>query len=316
MFPQTSDNNRHGAAGEAKDKSHLGAFVAGWLSFLGSNASARSTVLMVVMFLVGAGWVMMKSKETRVYRPDETNVEKELLVSSWLMETKKNAAAEKHLSDFRGKEFLLAIDDVRQKQIPVDELSKNPYAFLHFPEEIYPIMINQWESTKSEIGQKRESRRQVIETLMEKEQFAEANPPDGRSSKVTQAIRVNRNAMIEDLAWIQAQGDAMAQCEIEAMSKMRTLLADARNGGVLDDTKQKEGELANNLAEEEAGKKLAESVERLELQSILRGDVASAMISGQLVDEGQTVDGWAVVEIHNTEVVLQKQNQRHVLKIR
>ncbi|HDY65658.1 MAG TPA: hypothetical protein ENH84_05455 [Phycisphaerae bacterium] len=122
--------------------------------------------------------------------------------------------------------------------------------------------------------------------------------------------------MIEDLARIQAQGDAMAQHKVEAMSKMRTLLADARKGGVLDDTKRKEGELANNLAEEEAGKKLAESVERLELQSILRGDVASAMISGQLVDEGQTVDGWAVVEIHNTEVVLQKQNQRHVLKIR
>ena len=316
MFPQTTDNERNGTAGKAKDNSRLGALLADQLSFLGSSTSARSTLLMGLMFLAGIGWIMMKGRETKTYRPDETNADKELLISGWLAETKKNAAAEKFLSDSRISELSLGVDEVRQKQIPVDDLSKNPYAALHFPEEIYPLMINQWRVAKVEIAQEKNSRRQILETVMEKDQFAEANPPDTRSPKVIQAIEVNRNAMVEDLARIQAREQVMAQSGLDAIFKMKTLLADARNDGESNGYEQQQEELANNLAKEEAEKELAESVERLKLQSILWGEVASAMISGQLVDEGQTVEGWAVVKIHNTEVVLQRQNQRCVLKIR
>ena len=122
--------------------------------------------------------------------------------------------------------------------------------------------------------------------------------------------------MIEYLARTEAQEEARGRYEVEAAAKMKSLLADARDG--MSDSARRRGEgLARKLAEEEARKKMAQSVGRLELQSILQGDVnSSAVISGQLVDEGQTVDGWAVVEIHNTEVVLQKQNYKHVLKIR
>ncbi len=69
--------------------------------------------------------------------------------------------------------------------------------------------------------------------------------------------------------------------------------------------------------EKEAPKEVeivAPPVDKMTLQSVLiRGDVASATISGVLVSKGQVIGGWRVVEIRPTQVVLQWRDQKHVL---
>ena len=268
-------------------------------------------MLLGAMFLLGAGWIAMKSGGTKVYRPDEQSLQNELLVNAWLADAKKNTAARER-DDYRSTVVSLAIDDVRQKQVPVAELSKNPYAFLHFPKELYPLMIDRWRNVKGKIGRDKDLHSAVLTMLLEKEQFAKASQ---RGKQLPKTHLATQNAMIEYLARTQAQEEARGRYEVEAAAKMKFLLADARDG-MSDSAKQGKQGLARKLVEEEARKKVARSAGRLELQSILQGDDASAVISGQLVDQGQTVGGWAVVEIHNTEVVLQKQNYKHVLKIR
>ncbi len=55
-------------------------------------------------------------------------------------------------------------------------------------------------------------------------------------------------------------------------------------------------------------------VDHLRLEAILMGASPSAMISGQLLTEGQMIDKWRVIEISPGRVVLQWQDRKHVLK--
>jgi len=58
-------------------------------------------------------------------------------------------------------------------------------------------------------------------------------------------------------------------------------------------------------------------VDQLHLQSILKGrDGAVAMISNNLLREGQTIEGWKVVKIQPREVILSGNGRRYVLKMR
>ena len=60
-----------------------------------------------------------------------------------------------------------------------------------------------------------------------------------------------------------------------------------------------------------------ESVNKLQLQSILMGSHgATAMISNNLLTEGQTIVGWKVSEIRSREVILTRGNKTYVLKMR
>ncbi|MBN1942017.1 MAG: hypothetical protein JW849_01870 [Phycisphaerae bacterium] len=56
-------------------------------------------------------------------------------------------------------------------------------------------------------------------------------------------------------------------------------------------------------------------VEHLELRSILIGASPTAIINGYLLQEGQVIDQWKVVEIQPEQVVLQWRDRKHVLKM-
>lgn len=57
-------------------------------------------------------------------------------------------------------------------------------------------------------------------------------------------------------------------------------------------------------------------VEQLRLQSVLTGSHgAMAMISNNLLTEGQTIKGWTVVEIHPRHVILKWNERQYVLKM-
>ncbi|MCK5557660.1 MAG: hypothetical protein KAJ01_04745, partial [Candidatus Hydrogenedentes bacterium] len=170
MPTQAPDTDRSGTTPQAKGNSRSGTF-ADQLSALRSKVP-YNTMLLGVMFLLGAGWIAMKSGETKVYRPDEQSLQNKLLVNTWLADAKKNTAA-RGRDDYRSTVVSLAIDDVRQKQVPVAELSKNPYAFLHFPKELYPLMIDRWRNVKNKIGRDKELHSELLTMLLEKEQFAE-----------------------------------------------------------------------------------------------------------------------------------------------
>lgn len=58
----------------------------------------------------------------------------------------------------------------------------------------------------------------------------------------------------------------------------------------------------------------APPVEHLRLEAVLMGTTPSAMISGQLLSEGQMIDKWRVIEIAPSRVVLQWQDRKYVLK--
>ncbi|HAU36609.1 MAG TPA: hypothetical protein DCX07_02690 [Phycisphaerales bacterium] len=67
-----------------------------------------------------------------------------------------------------------------------------------------------------------------------------------------------------------------------------------------------------DLAQEQA----MEAVRQLTLQSVLVGSHgATAMVSNNLLTEGQTISGWKVEKIRPDEVVLTWKNQKHVLRI-
>lgn len=58
------------------------------------------------------------------------------------------------------------------------------------------------------------------------------------------------------------------------------------------------------------------TVESLVLQSVLTGSRgSSAMISNNLLTEGQSICGWTVESIHPRQVVLRKDELRHVLEL-
>ena len=58
------------------------------------------------------------------------------------------------------------------------------------------------------------------------------------------------------------------------------------------------------------------AVERLQLQSILKSpNGAIAMISNNLLTEGQTIEGWKVVKIRPREVLLSGNGRQYVLKM-
>jgi len=70
---------------------------------------------------------------------------------------------------------------------------------------------------------------------------------------------------------------------------------------------------AVNIAEAQA----MESVSKLQLQSILMGSHgATAMISNNLLTEGQAIVGWKVSKIRTREVILTRGNKTYVLKMR
>ena len=59
-----------------------------------------------------------------------------------------------------------------------------------------------------------------------------------------------------------------------------------------------------------------DAVRRLRLQSVMAGPRgATAMVSNNLLAEGQSINGWTVVKIKPTEVVLQWNDQQYVLKM-
>ncbi|HOF19416.1 MAG TPA: hypothetical protein PK082_10945, partial [Phycisphaerae bacterium] len=67
-----------------------------------------------------------------------------------------------------------------------------------------------------------------------------------------------------------------------------------------------------DLAQEQA----LDAVRQLTLQSVLVGTHgATAMVSNNLLTEGQTISGWKVEKIRPDEVVLTWKNQKHVLRI-
>lgn len=70
---------------------------------------------------------------------------------------------------------------------------------------------------------------------------------------------------------------------------------------------------AAQATDEPAVEETPPSVEGLELRSILIGAVPTAIINGYLVQEGQVISEWKVVEIQPTKVVLQWRNRQHVL---
>ena len=58
------------------------------------------------------------------------------------------------------------------------------------------------------------------------------------------------------------------------------------------------------------------AVERLQLQSILKGPNGSvAMISNNLLTEGQMIEGWKIVKIQPREVILSGNGRQYVLKM-
>ena len=60
-----------------------------------------------------------------------------------------------------------------------------------------------------------------------------------------------------------------------------------------------------------------DAVKNLSLQSVLVGSRGkTAMISNNLLGEGQTIRGWTVSSIRSNEVVLTHQGRQHVLKMR
>ncbi|HDY65042.1 MAG TPA: hypothetical protein ENH84_02260, partial [Phycisphaerae bacterium] len=266
MPTQAPDTDPSETTPQAKENSRSGAF-ADQFSILRSKTS-RNTMLLGVMFLLGAGWIAMKSGKTKVYSPDEQSLQNELLVNTWLADAKKNPASSKGRDDYRSTVVSLTIGDVRRKQVPVAELSKNPYAFLHFPKDLYPLMIDRWKNVKDKIGREKALYLEVLTMLLEKEQFAKTSKQGGELPKTH---LVTQNSMIEYLAKTQAQEEAWGRYEVYAADKMKLLLADARDG-MSDSAKQGKQGLARKLAEEEAWKEIVRSAERLELQSILQGD--------------------------------------------
>lgn len=56
-------------------------------------------------------------------------------------------------------------------------------------------------------------------------------------------------------------------------------------------------------------------IDGLRLQSVLLGNPASAMISGSMVNEGQTIQGWKIVKIEAGRVVLQWKDRQYVLRM-
>jgi hypothetical protein len=56
-------------------------------------------------------------------------------------------------------------------------------------------------------------------------------------------------------------------------------------------------------------------IDGLRLQSVLLGNPASAMISGSMVNEGQTLQGWKIVKIEASRVVLQWKDRQYVLRM-
>ncbi len=68
--------------------------------------------------------------------------------------------------------------------------------------------------------------------------------------------------------------------------------------------------------EDPAARRLSEAMEKIrdvQLQSVLMGSTPTAMISNNLLTEGQTLQGWTVAEIDTRRVVLTWQGHRHVL---
>jgi len=59
----------------------------------------------------------------------------------------------------------------------------------------------------------------------------------------------------------------------------------------------------------------APKIDDLQLQSIMVGGNSCAMISGNLVTDGQCIRGWTVVEIKDDRVILQWKDQKCVLKM-
>lgn len=59
----------------------------------------------------------------------------------------------------------------------------------------------------------------------------------------------------------------------------------------------------------------APPLEGIRLQSVLLGNPASAMISGNMVNEGQTLRGWKVEKILRDRVILRWNDQQYILRM-
>lgn len=72
----------------------------------------------------------------------------------------------------------------------------------------------------------------------------------------------------------------------------------------------------SQVREREKRNAMMAAVRDLQLQSVLsRGERAMAIISGNLVAEGQTINGWTVKSIQSKEVILKWRDEEFVLKM-
>jgi len=72
----------------------------------------------------------------------------------------------------------------------------------------------------------------------------------------------------------------------------------------------------SKASEDSSGDKASDAVKQLRLQSVLKGPTESvAMVSNNLLTEGQLINGWTVKKIESNRVILERQNQVHVLEM-